>query len=195
MPFGVASALDPYTVRYSHSMERIIYYCQCCQFMGSPVDEIQNLFHCDNHAVVDIWHKGSTCDSAIMALVHLLYFCAACYHINIVITHIPGTDNCIADSLSCFQNQRFHHLVRSALPTADIIRAWPTTSFLHPCSSFANSVQPHPPDVLMALISTLSFSSVTNTRSLLTLLQALHSSTSVPTWHKPSLIRQLRFIW
>ena len=28
-----------------------------------------------------------------MALVRLLYFCAACYDINVVITHISGIDN------------------------------------------------------------------------------------------------------
>ena len=98
------------------------------------------LFHCDNRSVVDNWKKGSTRDVATMSLVHLLYFCAARYHINVVITHIPGTLNCIADSLSRFQNQRFHTLAPEALPTAVIIRAWPTMSFLHPCSNLFNSV-------------------------------------------------------
>jgi len=42
----------------------------------------------ENCPVLDIWHKGSTHNTATMALVHLLYFCAAHYHINIVITHI-----------------------------------------------------------------------------------------------------------
>ena len=97
------------------------------------------LFHCDNHSVVDIWRKGSTRDTATMALVRLLYFCAARYHINVVITHIAGTDNCIADSLSRFQDQRFRTLAPAALPTADIIRAWPTVSFLHPCASSVSS--------------------------------------------------------
>ena len=32
------------------------------------------LFHCDNQAVVEIWHKGTTRDSETMALVRLLYF-------------------------------------------------------------------------------------------------------------------------
>ena len=51
------------------------------------------LFHCDNEAVVEIWCKGSTRDSETMALVRLLYFCAARYDINVVITHISGIDN------------------------------------------------------------------------------------------------------
>ena len=59
------------------------------------------LFHCDN---LDIWHRRSTPDSETMALVR---FCAVCYDkiINVVITHISGIDNCIADSLSRFQLQ------------------------------------------------------------------------------------------
>ena len=48
------------------------------------------LFYCDNRSIMDIWRKGSTCNTATMALVCLLYF-AAHYHINVIITtHIPG---------------------------------------------------------------------------------------------------------
>ena len=43
------------------------------------------LFHCDNEAVVTIWHKGSTRDSETMALVRLLYFCAARYNTFLVL--------------------------------------------------------------------------------------------------------------
>ena len=89
------------------------------------------LFHCDNEAVVEIWCKGSTRDPETMALVRLLYFCAARYDINVVITHIFGIDNCIADSLSRFQQHRFQVLAPGAQPAPDPIRAWPTPSFLH----------------------------------------------------------------
>ena len=40
------------------------------------------LFHCDNEAVVTIWCKSYTRDPETMVLVHLLYFCAACYNIK-----------------------------------------------------------------------------------------------------------------
>ena len=81
--------------------------------------------------VVEIWCKGSTRDPETMALVCLLYFCAARYDINVVITHISGIDNCIADSLSRFQQHRFQVLAPGAQPAPDPIRAWPTPSFLH----------------------------------------------------------------
>ena len=65
-----------------------------------------------------------------MALVHFLYFFAAHYDINVVITHISGIDNCIADSLSRFQQHRFRELAPEAHPLLDPVhgRAHPFTS-------------------------------------------------------------------
>ena len=80
---------------------------------------------------MEIWRKGSTRDTETMALVRLLYFCAARYDINVVVTYIRGTDNCIADSLSRFQQHRFQVLAPGAQSTPDPIRAWLTLSFLH----------------------------------------------------------------
>ena len=55
------------------------------------------LFHCDNQSICDIWRKGSTKSPETMALVRMLYFCAAQFDINFVmITHIAGTNNQIA---------------------------------------------------------------------------------------------------
>ena len=93
------------------------------------------LFHCDNKAVVDIWCKGSTRDPGTMALVRLLYFCAARCNINIITTHISSSNNCIAVSLSHFQIHRFQALAPEAQPSPDPIRAWPTPSFLDHSSS------------------------------------------------------------
>ena len=83
------------------------------------------LFHCDNQAVVDIWKTGTTKSADIMALVRMLYFCAAKYNINVIITHIAGVNNAIADALSRFQVTRFRQLAPHAAPLPDIIPAWP----------------------------------------------------------------------
>ena len=80
------------------------------------------LFHCNNQAVVDIWKTGTTKSADIMALVRMLYFCAAKYNINVIITHIAGVNNAIADALSHFQVTRFRQLA----PLPEIIPAWPT---------------------------------------------------------------------
>jgi len=95
------------------------------------------LIHCDNQAVVEIWKKGTTNCPNIMSLVRMLYFCAAKYNIHVLITHIAGTDNCIADALSRFQVHRFHQLAPRAASNPDTIRAWPT-QLLRDCSATIN---------------------------------------------------------
>jgi len=64
-----------------------------------------------------------------MALVRVLYFCAARHNIHVIVTHIDGTTNCIADALSCFQVQRFYKLAPEVAKTPDTIRAWPIQLF------------------------------------------------------------------
>jgi len=62
----------------------------------------------------------------------MLYFHAAHYHVNVVITHIAGTNNSIADALFRFQNQLFQTLAPGAQPTPDHIPTWPIPSFIQP---------------------------------------------------------------
>lgn len=83
------------------------------------------LVHCDNEAVVSIWKKGTTDCSHVMALVRMLYFTAAQHNIHVIVTHIAGTNNCIADALSRFQVRRFRTLAPEAATSPDTIRAWP----------------------------------------------------------------------
>ena len=83
------------------------------------------LFHCDNLAVVDIWKKGSTSATDIMALIRLLYFCAARHNIHVIVTHIAGVNNSLADALSCFQVSQFRQLGPQAASQPDNIPAWP----------------------------------------------------------------------
>ena len=61
-----------------------------------------------------------------MALVRLLYFCAARRNIHIMITHIAGINNNIADAISRFQMERFRTLAPAANLQPDPIRALPT---------------------------------------------------------------------
>ena len=63
-----------------------------------------------------------------MTLVRTLYFCAAHYNMHVMITHIIGTNNCIADAISRFQMDRFRSLAPHANPHADPILALPTPS-------------------------------------------------------------------
>lgn len=73
------------------------------------------LFHCDNQAIVQIWQSSLSRCSDLMHLVRALFFIAAQHNFNVIIRHIPGIDNSIADSLSRLQISRF----RSLAPKAD----------------------------------------------------------------------------
>jgi len=64
-----------------------------------------------------------------MALVHILFYCAAQNNFNICVQHIPGVDNVIADALSRFQQDRFRRLAPKANLHPDNIPAWPQQAF------------------------------------------------------------------
>ena len=87
------------------------------------------LFNCDNQTIVDIWDKGSTKSPEIMALVRLLYLCAARYNIYVCVQHIPGNSNRIADAISRFQDALFKKLAPEAEATPETIPAWPPQAF------------------------------------------------------------------
>ena len=110
---------------------------------GSLWQRQKILFHCDNQTVVNIWKKGSTKSPDIMALVWLLYFCAARYDINICVQHIPGSNNNITDAISRFQDAHFRKLAPEAAATPENIPAWPTQAFTIASCSYAIMVSPN----------------------------------------------------
>ena len=75
--------------------------------------------HCDNHAICNIWRKGSFKNRDLVALVWSFYinfyYIAASYNFNIIVVHMPGHGNSIADSISSLQMERFWQLVPEAL--------------------------------------------------------------------------------
>ena len=87
-----------------------------CNVWGPHWKGKKILFHCDNEAIVLIWKRGSCKSQEIMTLLRAAYWVAAHFQFNIMITHIRGCDNVIADSLSRFQMDRF----RQAAPGAQL---------------------------------------------------------------------------
>ena len=87
------------------------------------------LIHCDNQTVVSVWEKGSCKSPKIVALIRMLYFCAAHNNFNVCIQHISSIKNNIADALSRFQHHRFRNLAPNANLQPDIIPAWPQQAF------------------------------------------------------------------
>jgi len=65
-----------------------------------------------------------------MSLIRLLPLCAARHNIHVMVTHIAGTDNSIADALSRFQVHRFWQLAPLAASQPDSISAWPAHFFV-----------------------------------------------------------------
>ena len=87
-----------------------------CLLWGNQWSGKKLLFHNDNQTIVDIWASGTSQDPLIMHLVRSIFFSAATNHYTVLVTHIVGTNNSIADSLSRLQISQFRHLA----PTADL---------------------------------------------------------------------------
>ena len=75
-------------------------------------------FCSDNMAVVSVLHSGTSKDPNMMFLLRSLSLSAARHSFAFTASHKAGRDNCIADALSRFDFQRFHHLASHAAPAA-----------------------------------------------------------------------------
>ena len=73
------------------------------------------LIHCDNQAVVHVWRSGTSRHKLLMGLVRALFQVAASHNFTVLLQHIQGVDNGIADALSRSQLCRF----RTLAPDAD----------------------------------------------------------------------------
>ncbi len=88
-----------------------------CETWGKHWSGKRLLFHCDNEAVVHVWQAGRSRCPDLMDLVRALFYVAADNNFNVMIRHIAGIDNCIADALSRLQLPKF----RSLAPHADLL--------------------------------------------------------------------------
>ena len=85
------------------------------------------LVHCNNLALVDVWQSGTIKHTALMHLVRSLFFMAATHNYTVLLKHIPGVDNSIADSLSRSQLHRFRLLAPGAdahATTTPVVRTY-----------------------------------------------------------------------
>ena len=86
----------------------------------------QILFFTDNLTITNIWKFGSCKNKDLMRLVRHLFLFTAQSNINILMQHIPGQSNVLADALSRLQVQKFHRLSPSSelTPTPICPRVW-----------------------------------------------------------------------
>ena len=87
-----------------------------CRTWGQHWSGKRLLFHCDNEAVVEIWQSGRSRCPDLMDLVRSMFFVAADNNFHVLICHISGVNNTIADSLSRLQLNRFRTLAPQADP-------------------------------------------------------------------------------
>ena len=85
----------------------------------------QILFFTDNSSITYVWKTGTCRDKNIMRLVRALFMFTASRNINILMHHIPGQSNLLADLLSRLQVQKFHQahpqaLLQPAIVSADV---------------------------------------------------------------------------
>lgn len=85
-----------------------------CEAWGRHWAGKRILFHCDNKAVMEVWQSGLSHSTQLMRLVRALFFVAANGNFHVLIRHIAGVDNCIADALSRLQVQKFRQLAPQA---------------------------------------------------------------------------------
>ena len=76
----------------------------------------QVVVHTDSAPARDIWLKGSTPDKEVMRIVRAMFLFAAKRNINILIKHVSGKSNNLADALSRLQVLRFRYLRPAAEP-------------------------------------------------------------------------------
>ena len=93
---------------------------------GSEWKNKQILFYTDNMPITNIWKNGSCVNKDIMRLVRILFLFCAKSNINLLMQHIPGHYNKLADALSRCQVAKFHACNPAAAPepTAISVDVW-----------------------------------------------------------------------
>ena len=74
-------------------------------------------FLCDDESVVAVLSSGTSRDANLMDLLRYLALLAVHHSFSFKASSVRGKANLVADSLSCFQLQRFRHLAPHAAET------------------------------------------------------------------------------
>ncbi|XP_065195664.1 uncharacterized protein LOC135827068 [Sycon ciliatum] len=78
-----------------------------CATWGHMWCRFRIAFHCDNQAVVDCLASGTSKSPPVMALIRKLFFVCARHNFCVVVRHVLGKSNAIADALSRLKMQEF----------------------------------------------------------------------------------------
>ena len=87
------------------------------------------IIYTDLKSIAHVWKSGTCRDKGIMRLVRALFMFAARHNINILMEHLPGHQNYLADSLSRLQVNKFQQLC----PHADAVQSTISTEIWKLC--------------------------------------------------------------
>ena len=93
---------------------------------SSDLTNKQIVISSDNLDIVQVWQSGTCKDKLLMSLVRKLFLFIADKNINILLVHLPGKDNVLADLLSRLQVGKFMSLAESPSPNPSVVpeEAW-----------------------------------------------------------------------
>jgi hypothetical protein len=81
---------------------------------GDALRDTQVVLFTDSLAMTMVWSTGSCKDAVVMRIVRALFLFTARRNINLLLRHVPGEHNVLADSLSRFQVAAFKDLHATA---------------------------------------------------------------------------------
>ena len=115
--FGAVYGLEWFSLAWSPSLsvlhinvQELFAIVAAVYTWGKAWKNHQILFFTDNMAITQVWRTGTSSNPIIMKLVRNLFFFSATHNINILMKHIPGHSNCLADALSRLQVSKFRKL-------------------------------------------------------------------------------------
>ena len=113
-------AWQPHQLEHSIQWKELFAIVAAALTWGSSWSGRKIRFFCDNQAIVLAWGNRRCKQPHIMALLCTLFFTAARHHFHVLLTHLPGTKNTLADALSRMQFTHFFVLAPQAdsTPTA-----------------------------------------------------------------------------
>lgn len=94
------------------------------QIWGGEWQRQHVLFRSDNASVVHLVNNRTSRIPQLMCLLRQLLLCAAQCNFSFSASHVPGSDNGIADALSRFHWQAFRQLAPLAQPVPDPVPTW-----------------------------------------------------------------------
>ena len=93
---------------------------------GGQWSNMQILFLTDSQSMSQVWRTGTSRDKVVMRIIRAMFMFCAKHNINLLMKHIPGKSNILADHLSRFQVKEFTEAMPEAdpVPTVFNIMVW-----------------------------------------------------------------------